>query len=573
MKTLQELQSVVDEKELEVSLGGLVENGIVCLSGFFYHLEEIPDPSTLTPLEREIVNALRPKLAVMVGNTQSGKTLKTIFYLLETRTRSIPFILSSNDQGLCGQLKNVFANAKKDEMWSSFFPDTTFQPFLFSSREKTSESLFQVAALDYQEGRSDTIPVGIFLANSVRMNEISRLIRLCATSRRQHYSLVFDEGDQTYTKFVKALPEHRLKEIRSDPFCYQIIGVTATAEKLKEVWPDALVVSSDFDDMVELESEHYRAMHTKECEVEIVEQKGDSSNEYARRILLSDPRFKQHTQVGFRRIIVKANAQISDQRALSSELRAEGFHTLVVNMTGVEVNGQEKYKIEGRLNRLLYKISKGLRDKPLVVIGNRKIDRGVTFHYTKRKSLIFTDMILPNIADADSAVQAAGRLAGNIADARGYIGSIRYWTTEKMRDAILSNNQRNLIVNQIAKEREVLYAIAAKEAHKRLTKEAVAKQVDLPYIQEKLNGWVGQLTQGARFLRIVDVEEGYYPEHPIFTELLGLTRRQAVDLLQNFSKGERVLGGGGYGMLLFAKVEDKYFFLDEVKPLISDFQR
>ena len=86
-----------------------------------------------------------------------------------------------------------------------------------------------------------------------------------------------------------------------------------------------------------------------------------------------------------------------------------------------------------------------MEDKPVIIIGRRKVDRGLGFHYAPREpgteGLIWTDIILGKIEDANTAVQKAGRLAGIIAQCPQYYGKCTYWTDERTQRDILRHNR------------------------------------------------------------------------------------------------------------------------------------
>jgi len=130
------------------------------------------------------------------------------------------------------------------------------------------------------------------------------------------------------------------------------------------------------------------------------------------------------------------------------------------------------YKTKGRkLNELLFYLYKklNLNDKPLIIIGRRKVDRGLGFHYcpqtndeiqincelgvlvtNNREGLVWTDEILGRIEDKNTAVQKAGRLAGIIANSPQYPGSIHYWTDEHTENLIRRHNTIVDISNTIS---------------------------------------------------------------------------------------------------------------------------
>jgi hypothetical protein len=120
------------------------------------------------------------------------------------------------------------------------------------------------------------------------------------------------------------------------------------------------------------------------------------------------------------------------------------------------------YKTKGkRFGETLFYIYKklNLSDKPIMIIGRRKVDRGLGFHYcprtndeiridgpdgiliTKdREGLIWTDQILGRIDDKNIASQKAGRLAGIIGNSPQYPGITYYWTDEHTEMLIRRHN-------------------------------------------------------------------------------------------------------------------------------------
>lgn len=106
------------------------------------------------------------------------------------------------------------------------------------------------------------------------------------------------------------------------------------------------------------------------------------------------------------------------------------------------------------------------QDRPLAVIGNRKMDRGITYHHAPiilehmsdvLKStilptdiinyimefveddvgIIFTDCILGKVQNTDSAVQKAGRLAGNVGFNHEFISTLNWWSNSETINRII----------------------------------------------------------------------------------------------------------------------------------------
>ena len=116
-----------------------------------------------------------------------------------------------------------------------------------------------------------------------------------------------------------------------------------------------------------------------------------------------------------------------------------------------------------------------MNDKPLVIVGMRKIDRGLSFHYCPREDkaviikgehgdittqnkegIVFTDMILGYIENKDTAVQKAGRLAGVIGNSPQYTGSIHYWIDERTEGVIRLQLNTVITANKIARDNSSL---------------------------------------------------------------------------------------------------------------------
>jgi hypothetical protein len=174
-------------------------------------------------------------------------------------------------------------------------------------------------------------------------------------------------------------------------------------------------------------------------------------------------------EIYYKKTIINSNAKTSDMNEFARWCNNQGMYAFVFNgynSTTVKVyrSGMpvKSYKTKGKnFNQVLYYIYKKLHlnDKPLVIIGRRKVDRGLGFHYAprtndeitidgeegvlitqNREGLIWTDMILGKIDDKNIAVQKAGRLAGIIGNSPQYSGSIHYWTDENTEDLIRRHN-------------------------------------------------------------------------------------------------------------------------------------
>ncbi len=105
-----------------------------------------------------------------------------------------------------------------------------------------------------------------------------------------------------------------------------------------------------------------------------------------------------------------------------------------------------------------------LQNAPLFILGNRKVDRGLTFHYAPVSedsySFILTDLIMGRIPNWKRAVQAIGRGNGVIKHHRDFIGTIDYWVDpitienvkrhcKMMNDPLLISSDPSFTVSEI----------------------------------------------------------------------------------------------------------------------------
>jgi hypothetical protein len=196
-------------------------------------------------------------------------------------------------------------------------------------------------------------------------------------------------------------------------------------------------------------------------------------------------------EIYYKKIIVNSNAKTEDMRHFAKWSNNKGINAIVFNGYGgssVKVykigSPIETHKTKGKkFNELLFYIYKklNLNEKPLIIIGRRKVDRGLGFHYcprtndkitidgsmgslitNNREGLIWTDEILGRIDNKDIAVQKAGRLAGIIGNSPQYPKNIHYWTDEYTEKLIrkhntivdYTNNNSGCSISQAVKEAE-----------------------------------------------------------------------------------------------------------------------
>jgi hypothetical protein len=215
-------------------------------------------------------------------------------------------------------------------------------------------------------------------------------------------------------------------------------------------------------DLEHSNNSNYRAAHHQESVFRVEKMTSKmSNNSYAEKLIDANLAYFTEPIEGtnyYRKIIVNSNARSSDMTSMAHFATLRGINAMVFNMYGVKtyISGApvQTFRIRGRrFNELLFEIYKKLNmeDKPLIIIGRRKVDRGLGFHYAPRdgsEGLIWTDIILGKIEDTNTAVQKAGRLAGIIAQCPQYYGRCTYWTDERTQRDILRHNN---IVDEVNK--------------------------------------------------------------------------------------------------------------------------
>jgi hypothetical protein len=84
-----------------------------------------------------------------------------------------------------------------------------------------------------------------------------------------------------------------------------------------------------------------------------------------------------------------------------------------------------------------------LWSKPVALIGNRKLDRGLGYHYappTGGSSLIWTDEIMGHIHGGASRVQKVSRIHGVIGHCDDYPNQLNFWVDERTELTVRNEN-------------------------------------------------------------------------------------------------------------------------------------
>ena len=420
----------------------------------------IDDPIKKTILLMLVEN---PKTFFVLQNTQSGKTnicIKEINKWAECKDiKPVVFVITQNDRTLTDQLvTGLTEKCVNCELFK-----------LSSSSGQTFKQIdTHIDAYSADTVGKHKMPIITALANGTQNNKILKLMSNILQNVRYNqsklrYGIIFDEADDTYPKLRKMRIDvdgvsmcYSQFIVDNDDALHRIGFVSATeGDLLDEDYPEcanAYLYPVDSDNS----NPNYRAAHHSESEFRIEKMPSKmSSNSYAEKLISENLEYFTTPIAGtnyYRKIIINSNTKSSDMISIAKFANSCGINAMVFNMFGVKTyipgNSGKTFKIRGRkFNELLFEMYKtnNMENKPLVIIGRRKVDRGLGFHYAPRdgsEGLIWTDMILGRIEDVNTAVQKAGRLAGIISQCPQYYGKCTYWTDERTRRDILHHNNK-----------------------------------------------------------------------------------------------------------------------------------
>ena len=423
-----------------------------------------------------------PKTFFVLYNTQKGKmriaSLEIRAWSTATDIKPVAFVFVSNDKTLADQsadglLKTI--GAERCEL------------FTLSSNTKTTAKEIQ-RIIDAYEHNDYPMPVIAVLANPKQMHKAADLMihirNKCRVGSKLRYGAIWDEADETYPQFrdrVFTIGKESIcmRNLLVDDACalHRLGFVTATDGDLIES-DDYPECANAYQHPIVIDSadiEHYRAIHLPDAVIHNTpHSKVNNNNTYALSIINSKlSHFKTPVKLRdgsnyYRKAIVNSNARAADMTAFAQDMVEHGCYAITFNMMGLKVHkaGQKvkTYKTKNKkFNELLFYVCKmnDLYSAPLFIIGRRKVDRGLGFHYAPRagrpgpltfdgpdgvlhtdgkEGLIWTDVILGRIDDKGKAVQKAGRGAGIIGQSLQYHGHVDYWTDAATSTMIKHHN-------------------------------------------------------------------------------------------------------------------------------------
>ncbi len=383
-------------------------------------------------------------------NTQSGKT-----------SASCGLISGWLDVGLSLAVLVVDNDCMlADQILCSISRLSGIEVYLLSSHHSVSmKSVIESIMLREAGGQ---MPVVIALSNHHQLKKVSYLCDYASS-----YSVLIDEADKTYNTARRYLRDSLGSECMRE-----LVFVSATEGGLPSTYEECYRSCIHRSGA---EPSNYRAIHTDDSCISIVKNSDWYSNNDIAIMLVKEnlcyferPILLPSGERYYRKVLINSGVSLLCMEELARHFAGLGWGAITINCNGITLwhasKAPEVFKTKcaSSINEILMYIykSRGLDSAPLAVIGNRKVSRGIGFHYAPRSSasgiisvdncecielcegegLIFTDEILGNIQGKSTAVQKAGRLAGIISQCPQYIGNIKFWCSSSTRTNVLAHN-------------------------------------------------------------------------------------------------------------------------------------
>jgi hypothetical protein len=536
--TIDEIfQNINDEnnlpfEEFELKLNDLVDAGFIIKDhlndeAFYYAKPGLTWSGFYgfeDPLKKMILLDLtpNPKVSFILLNTQKGKLrqiTKQMKLWINSNKKPVLFLVVDNDKALQDQ---------SCEGVEKVIGELGVEMFNLSSNSKTTLKELKTYIDAYAYDDDYLIPVICLLANYTQCDKMTELLahitkKIKNNNSPLRFGIAWDEADSTYKKLRTR--SKIIDNVSVNPL-YFITGddrgsiaqcfVTATDSDLIEEYEECCHSYLIKVHLSEEDEKNYRAFHTTpDSVVHITKMKVNHGNLYAAKVIEENIyHFTEQVKLkggdyDYRKIIINGNVTVRSMEDLAEYITINiGFNAMVFNgsiQTSIKVYREGgligSIKTRGRkFNEMVYYAYRkfNLHDAPLVIIGNRKVNRGLGYHFPNKESkiikgeygdlivnendgLIFTDMILGKIDDQTTATQKAGRLAGIIAAHCRYSGNIHFWTDKNTARLI---TEQNVKVDHVNSTNGYSAGQAVHRANERIAKERVldptVKQTDNP---------------------------------------------------------------------------------------------
>lgn len=349
-------------------------------------------------------------------NTQRGKTQfskQLILKHLQSDNYYVVFFVLDNNTALAIQTQEAISNGLEQHK--------TFA--LHSLSNNIEPDIIQ--HINLMQHGNDYAPF-IFALNNI--HQIPRLKRIMQHAKTLGFKtlLVVDEADKTYPLCRDTLYQHTDRWIFVSATLGKLIHFPeCAAAPIKR--PTHTTITSPYRGFITQDARVMEFNTVSFKEDDALRCIRDRRNYFFEQVRCHDGNMRH------RKVLIHGST-IMRMIQLTKELAAEGWGVVCVIGPGTFAakNGQILAGVKNRKITVAQSIAALCiqyqlhTDRPLAVIGNRKMDRGITYHNWD-DGFIFTDCILGNVNNTDTAVQKAGRLAGNIAHRPEFPSIITWW--------------------------------------------------------------------------------------------------------------------------------------------------
>jgi hypothetical protein len=464
-------------------------------------IEQIKKESlSLNPLAKAIYSFLLDSnnvlwtIALGAQKTKTAQMIRGIQELIKASTlssiRTIPFLFSLNSLDLMEQtgirfitsLENVqffiFASRKMDTREDELLrgADIVYNPHLDHAK----------LAVNTYIQHGGKMPLFISLPNKIQVNKCVSILEYIVLKRNElrvdcGHSMYFDEADAIYPPIRDLLKKFIIDDTnnRPNPANHGTFWVSATIdtditmnfEEVLKAYQYAVYI----DPTVEVNYRNIDVQPDAKIPDKFLHQDiKESNNDFIIRIVMEHLGCFNEKVTGrngvsyYRRIICLADRENDKQRGLADKLaRTNGFSSIIYNQTGFPVYWKNsdgsvftktikrkdfpkalRTKCINEKIKWIYDNNVQLQTAPLFIIGNKMIDRGLSFHFAPRGesgiAWLLTDIIMGHYAQADyrRAAQAVARLWGVIAHRPEYCGTITHWLDARTRELVLRDARK-----------------------------------------------------------------------------------------------------------------------------------
>ncbi len=480
LETQESIQSLFD-----TSISNLVTMGYLLWSKNqfdedVYTPTETTIPANITEMEKTILYCLNANKSIfntIILYCQFDKSNQQALFMAEsiknvmeeTGNGELPifFVVTENIQNLMDQTKDGFNTLLSTKLG---IESGTYEGLLcLKGDEKTSyndiSNYIDSYYLSYSRNRSTKRlpPIILALSNKIQIDKIIRLHKKHVLDEMNTESdwplrsiFVFDEFDKLYRGLRNTFKPYILDSTKG---VMAVLGVTGSENGITEECPEW--ASSNLV-RVELNPEkeaNYRGIHHSDAKIKHYKQGSKESNtEYALRIILENkdhfinPRINpRNNKQYFSKTIILGNLRVSSHSTLANSLKEHKIHAVLQNGNGLKVRrhdcGEWKTKSTSKkvLREVLYTLFNeyNLWDAPVVLIGFKKIDRGLGYHYAPPSGgpgLIWTDEIMGLIDGEASRIQRVSRTHGVIAQCDDYPNELWYWIDSRTDITVRNTN-------------------------------------------------------------------------------------------------------------------------------------